>query len=557
MTGRHRSGGGGATKRRAGWSVLGALLVLAVIATLTVRWILDAGSDCKQQVTLTVDAAPSIAPAVTEFIEKRLPQIEGEAQCLRPQVRTASPKSVTDAFTEDEPGQRPADVWIPDSTVWLQRANDAGANIPERGTSIATSPVVLATTERTATEAGWPAKPAVWSEILDDPSSPGISDPSVDTSALFALMGIDNLSWPTAKRTKSITTLSKLTMTANDDPYHRLPRGGSTPTVTVFPSSEQQVLRHNRTAPWGSSGSAVAAYPDNPTPWLDYPVVVRTDLDEGQRAAGEALRKVLRGPAAALVFAQHGFRDADGELAGPAARDGRVHAGAGPVGPPPSAEHGEAVLKQWAALSRVARVLVVLDVSGSMNAPVGDSGKTRMLVTVEAASKGLRLFRPGTQLAMWEFSTNLDGNADHREIVPFKPIIQHIADDLPDKLGDLLSTPTGQTGLYDTVLAGYRETMRVWDPAHLNLLVVLTDGRNEDEDGTSRSQLLTQLARLTDLDRPAPIVFVGLGTDVDPKELRDVSRVTGGQTFLAPKVTDIQRIFFTALGNLACPGGDC
>ncbi|MGH3451491.1 MAG: substrate-binding and VWA domain-containing protein, partial [Haloechinothrix sp.] len=520
MTGRHRNAGDGRT-RGSVWSFLGALLVVALVATLTVRWLMDADLDCGDHVPLTVDAAPSIAPALTEFVQEKLPQVDGEAQCLAPTVVAVDPKTVADALTAAEPEHSPGQVWIPDSTVWLQRANAAGASVPERGRSVASSPVVLATSEHAAAAGGWPDKQATWSQVLAGSDNPGIPDPATNAGALFALIGIDNLDWSATQKTKTISAMSKITIPSTDNPYHQLPEGGSAPTVSSFPSSEQQVLRHNNGIARGNPGSVVAAYPDTPTPWLDYPAVVRADLDQEQRAAGEALRKVLRSEAAHKVFAKYGFRDADGKLTGTAADDERVLAAAGPLGPTPDARRNDVALKQWATLSRVARVLVVVDVSGSMHAPVANTGQTRMQVTVQAASEGLRLFRPTTQLALWEFSTRLDGKIDHREVVGYKPMIQHIADDLPKKLGELLSFPEGGTGLYDTVLAGYKETMRAWDPAHLNLLVVLTDGKNEDSDGISRSRLLADLGTLTDPDRPAQIVFIGMGTDVDPKELRD------------------------------------
>lgn len=556
MAGRHRAVDG-KSRRHGGWSYLGAFVVIALVSGLTVRWLTGVDNDCGEPVALTVDAAPSIAPALTEFVTEELPLIEGEAQCLLPRIRAADARTVADALTAAEPPQDPAQVWIPDSTLWLQRAHQAGARVPERGTTIATSPAVFATVEPVASAVGWPGKPARWSAVLAGERPRGIVEPSHQTAALLALMGIENLGRPTDQTAKLITTLSEITIPADDDPFDRLPDAGGTPVVSMFPASEQQVVRHNTTVARGRPGSVVTAYPDAPTPWLDYPVAVRTDVGEGERAAGEALRKVLRSPAAMKIFAAHGFRNPEGKLTGTAAEDLRVSADAGPVGPPPAVDRADRVLRQWATLSRLARILVVIDVSESMNALVGKTRKTRMQITLAAAARGLTLFRPGTQVGLWEFSTNLDGLRDHREVAPVKPVIQHLADGLPAKLGQVLSRPRGGTGLYDTTNAGYREIMRLWDPARLNLLVILTDGKNDDPDGISRSHLLAELAELSDPARPAPIIFVGLGSYVDPNELRQISAATGGQTFLAPKVTDIQRIFFTALARLACPGGNC
>jgi Mg-chelatase subunit ChlD len=94
--------------------------------------------------------------------------------------------------------------------------------------------------------------------------------------------------------------------------------------------------------------------------------------------------------------------------------------------------------------------------------------------------------------------------------------------------------PRGGTGLYDTTLAAYRDARRHWTPGRINLVLVMTDGRNEDEESIGRSRLLAELAELQDPRRPLPIVFIGLGKDVDPDELETIAEVTGGQVFRSP-----------------------
>lgn len=53
------------------------------------------------------------------------------------------------------------------------------------------------------------------------------------------------------------------------------------------------------------------------------------------------------------------------------------------------------------------------------------------------------------------------------------------------------------------------------------------------------------------------MVFVGLGTDVDPAELNDIAGATGGQVALAPDVAHVQQVFFQVLAKLQCPTGQC
>jgi hypothetical protein len=69
--------------------------------------------------------------------------------------------------------------------------------------------------------------------------------------------------------------------------------------------------------------------------------------------------------------------------------------------------------------------------------------------------------------------------------------------------------------------------------------------------------LLAELAALQDPRRPLPIVFIGLGRDVDPDELETIADVTGGQVFRTEQPSGIRQIFFSALADLSCLPPEC
>jgi Mg-chelatase subunit ChlD len=163
----------------------------------------------------------------------------------------------------------------------------------------------------------------------------------------------------------------------------------------------------------------------------------------------------------------------------------------------------------------------------------------------------MHLFKPATQLRMLAFSTRLDGEKDYRELLPMAPVAQHLADGALDKLARVKATPDGGTGLYDSVLDTYRTARREWEPGRLNLVIVMTDGRNEDPHGISRADLLTELAKLQDPRRPIPLIGVGIGPDADKTELDQLTAATGGQAFVAPDPAKITDVFFTALSRIA------
>lgn len=553
MAGRH-SKAVAARKRKALWLYTGAFIVAALVAVFAVRVVSDVASSCGETVEFTVDADPSIAPALTELVESDLPESDDESSCLRPEIRATESSATAKLLTT--PGGTAAldrpDMWIPDSSIWLDRVRAENPALPA-GRSVASSPVVLATTEKVASEADWPSRNPSWSELLGGVGVAGTPKPVDDASAVFALMGIDQLKWSPIERTQAIQALTKHTFAASDKPYDHLPDGKSKPTVATFPSSEQAVLQRNNAVDAGGTKSVVAAYPETVTPWLDYPAVVLDGIPSAKRAVAERFQQVLGGPLAAAALAEHGFRDPDGVLAGAGAADKRVHGEAGERVPPPDTKTVTTVLQRWATFSASARMIVAVDVSASMKAKVPGVPFNRMQVALATIAEALRLLRPDTEVALWKFSTAQDGKKPYKELATYKPMKEHIAEGLPDRVPELMGKPTGFTGLFDTTLAAVKESQENWDPGRLNLVLMVTDGKNQFPDGLTKPELLEQLGSVMDEDRPTAVIFVGLGTEVDSKELNDIAKATGGQVHLSPDVKKAKDLFYTILRNLASP----
>ncbi len=209
-----------------------------------------------------------------------------------------------------------------------------------------------------------------------------------------------------------------------------------------------------------------------------------------------------------------------------------------------------AVLTRWATVNRSARVRVLIDVSGSMEAKIPSLGITRMTATLQAAEAGLHLFQPTTRLGYWEFSTKLDGDRDYREVVPVSPVRDLLTDGALNTLRSIHAKPGGATGLNDTVLAAYREAQANWEPGRLNLVVVMTGGNNDDPGGISRTELLDALKATAVPGRPVVLIGVAIGPDVDPAELDQITAATGGKSFVAADPSRIKDVFFGALAAL-------
>ena len=100
----------------------------------------------------------------------------------------------------------------------------------------------------------------------------------------------------------------------------------------------------------------------------------------------------------------------------------------------------------------------------------------------------------------------------------------------------------GGTGLYDTVLAAYREVQRDYVPGRINSVILFTDGKNENKDGISRAQLLSELKRLADPKRPVRLVIIGIGNEVDRQELEAITTATKEQLCIHHVLVSVDEI---------------
>jgi hypothetical protein len=502
--------------------ILSILLVLSLAGWFGFDYLRDrlASSSCDVVATLNVAAAPDIAAAVAGVAE------QDPDACYRVEVVARESSEVVETFAAAKP-----DVWIPESSSWLLRAQQRGAwNLPVTGTSVASSPIVLGLTETAARRFGWPELTPTWAQVFSGDPAIGFIDPAVDPTGLSALIATGELAKSAPDPAGSYAlTLRKLTRHTVQksaelfDPARQLD-GVVTPESTL----EKHGL--------------VGVYADPPVPSLDYPYVVLPDAQPGKRDVAQQFLSRLLDQAAAGRFAEAGLRGPDGR-----ALRGSSTAVVQPVAPPTDPDQ---LLNQWAAVNRSARMQVLLDVSGSMAEAVPTTDTNRMTLTIQAAELGLRLFKPTTKIGLWRFSTNLDGDKDYQEYLPVLPVSEQLTNGAVDRLRQVRAINGGATGLYDSVLAAYTSARQNWEPGRINLVVVLTDGKNEDPQGITQQQLLAQLADLQDPKRPLQIIGIGIGPDIDPVELRAISQATGGDAYTTPDPTKIVDVFYAAMGRL-------
>jgi Bacterial extracellular solute-binding protein/von Willebrand factor type A domain len=520
-----------------------ALIAAGLLAGLVVAGVRtwDAAPTC---VPVRIVAAPEVAPLVAG-VAARLDHAAGCAFSVVPRESADEAQALVG-------GPDLPHVWMPESSLQLAQARAKGATtVPPAGVSVVATPVVMALAADAVGKLG-PGRPTCDEVLRDDDVVVGAPDPTQDPIGLAALLEAqaDLGSGPEGDATLVAFLRKMQTRLAEpgDSLFNRLPGAATGPPVTAFPTTEQRMLRHNVERP---GSTLTAAYPSEAPTWMDYPFTVLANANPAERDAAARLLVALQEPDGQAALAAGGFRTPDGRVPADRLVDGRIVRNLSAPVPLAESAASDAALQRWATATRSGRIEVLIDVSGSMNAVVPRLGKTRLAVTLDAAARGLTLFEPTTTLGLWTFANRLDGDRDYRQIVPVTPVPQLLSGPGLEALRSIRAVKGGYTGLYDSVLGLYDEARRNWEPGKLNVVVVLTDGDNDDPAGIGRDELMRRLAADADPARPVPVIGLAIGPDVDPRPLEDIARATGGRSFVVTNPARIGNVFFAALGALS------
>ena len=559
---------------------------MAIVVVLAGSWLgyqSLAEDRCTGQIKLTLAAATEIAPAVERAAQQ---WSDGGANvngtCVAVSVTGVNPATTASALALKHgvalTGLGPAgqsasvpDVWVPDSSTWLLRLRtQASGFVPTDGNSIARSPVVVAMPKPVAEQVGWPDKKLGWSDLVTKMTTgnslrTGIVDPTRDAAGLAGLLALGSATGtdPEAKATQvgALRALAAGSSSLREDLLQKFPRSldaaDLASSISAAPLSEEDVIAYNAERP---QVTLAALYLDPTPPALDYPFAVMPGVDLTKSAAATGLRQALEQPSFKDELAASGLRAADGTVgANFAAPIGAPQATPKPVAS--SGTQGTAAagldagalnraLGSWAAITLPGRALAVFDVSGSMLTKVPTAGGlTRAEVTRRAAAQGLALFDDKWAVGTWIFSTELVGKQPWKQIEPISPLSSRRAA-LQNSIQAITPKVGGQTGLYDTALAAYRNVQDSWQAGRVNSVLLFTDGANKNPDGISRPTLISELKKLADPKRPVRLVFIGIGNEVDRAELEAIAKATrDGGVFVAPDPAKIADILLEAISS--------
>jgi Ca-activated chloride channel family protein len=592
----HRRGRG----RTPLWLGLGLVVVLAAGAG-TVAWPRVFPKPCSGMETATVDAAPDIAPILDQLNTAwaaTKPAVGGRCVAVDIQPKDSALMSVWLGSPWD-PANGPApDVWVPESSIWIQQASTSAVAqqlMPDLQPSLARSPNVIAMPEDEAKALGWPSPPKFdWPDVITDANTADywtslkqtygqfkftMTNPETSTAGMLTLMSIadsDNsgsvtLTDGAGSERPNIINLAKLlnksalvgdvsdilTGLASADTRSAQ---AATGYVSAFPALEQDVIKYDETDP---KEPLVAIYPTSGSFDADNPYLILNKPSWGNPQnveAAKAFRDYIRTPAARTTFLKAGFRDANRNGDASFTATNGVEGSLADLTLPRSVIDPNSVrqtLLTWNAATQESNVLIVLDVSGSMDDVVaGANGQTRLQLAQTAASDAIDQFGGQSNVGLWEFATDLDGQKDYRTLVP----LGALGDTMPDNLSrrDELKAQIqqlkggGNTGLYNTVDAAQKAVSASFRTNARNFVVVITDGKNDPGSGATGTQtdlqeLKLDLTHVKSSGKNVPVMTIGISAEADDADLQAIAATSGGVFFKSESGFDIDAILQQAL----------
>jgi Ca-activated chloride channel family protein len=207
------------------------------------------------------------------------------------------------------------------------------------------------------------------------------------------------------------------------------------------------------------------------------------------------------------------------------------------------------LVEKWGEQRKAARVLIVLDVSGSMGEEAG-GGQTKLDLAKRAAVDALGQFKPEDEVGLRIFSTNVGPreHPDYTDLVPIGPIGTN-RELIASRIRGLI--PTEGTPLYTVARASYQELKSSYDPARINAVLLLTDGRNEDPRFNDLEATLRDLRAGSEgvSSTPVRLFTIAYGSGADLGVLKRMAEATNGAPYDASDPTSIDKVFTAVVSN--------
>jgi Ca-activated chloride channel family protein len=304
----------------------------------------------------------------------------------------------------------------------------------------------------------------------------------------------------------------------------------------------------------------VALYPTEGTLYSDNPFyILDADwVDDLQREGAERFQAFVQEPANQEKVLEFGFRPGNPSVAIGAPIDAAN--GVDPDQPQtllevPSGEVLAGLLDFWDANRKSARVLLVIDVSGSMSELADpETGATKLELAQQAAVDALDQFKDEDLVGVRAFSTGLgtENNGYWQDLVPIGPVGEQRTE-LARSIESLL--PREGTPLYAVTDASYNDMLGGFDAERINAVIVLTDGRNDlggsNDQVAGFDELIESLSAESsgEFAKPVRVFPIAYGTNADLATLEAIAAATTASAYDASDPQSITKVFEAVVSN--------
>lgn len=569
----------------------------------------DPGDCIVVEMSVSSEKIELLTDLAVTFNESEDATVDGECVFVRPQSKASGGAMdlLLNGWDENTEGPRPV-IWSPAASAWgsilNQRLADDGreAMVPDESSQFMLTPLVIAMPEPMVEALGYPDTPIGWADIFALATDPqgwasvghpewgpfrlGKTNPNFSTSGLNALIAqtyaatgktdgltLEDLSDPEVQAfaegiESAVVHYGDITMTFLNNWYRADQRGTALTYASAVAVEEKSVIDYNQGNPDGVLDPGeearppkiplVAIYPTEGTLYSDNPFfILEADwVDQQQAEAARLFEEFVQEPENQERVLEFGFRPGNPEVAIGAPVD--ESNGVDPNQPQTLLQVPEPpvlvqLLENWDEQRKDARVLIVLDVSGSMGdeAQPG-SGETKLELAKAAAIEALDEFKDDDIVGLRVFTDQMGWEGNYLDLVePGR--IGDVREQLKNEIRGL--QPLNGTPLYEVSGESFEQMVADYDPARINAIILLSDGVNDDGDRTDDPQqyqdLLTLLEDTTQGENSVPVrVFpIAYGADADLAALRGIAEASNAAVYDASDPATINKVFTAVVSN--------
>jgi Ca-activated chloride channel family protein len=575
--------------------------------------VLQAGPAVAQSGCIAVDmeVSPEKVDLLTDLTKRfnDSDRANVDDECVAVRVTKKSSGEGASLLSDDWPepkanGPRPV-IWSPAASAWgevvnQRRADQGKKAVLPTGKPFMLTPLVIAMPQPMAEALGYPNTPIGYGDILrlaNDPAGWGAfahpewgpfrlgkTNPNFSTSALNATIAqyyaasgktsgltLEDLNRPDVDAfarsiESSVVHYGDTTLTFLNNLYRADQRGTGLTYVSAVAVEEKSVVDFNRGNPDGILDPGekpkpprvplVAIYPKEGTLFSDNPffTIDAPWVSAKEKRAATKFEQYVQQPRNQKRVLRFGFRPGNPRVAIGAPIEAKF--GVDPNQPQtrlelPSPPVLVGLIDRWGQNRKSARVLMVIDVSGSMGeAAGGEGGPTKLDLAKKAAVDALDQFKPEDDVGLWIFSTGISRAepTDYLEVVPIAPIgAQREA--MAAKINDLV--PTQGTPLYTVTRAADDRLVETFDAQRINAVLLLTDGKNEDDKNNDLDGLLRTLRSRNEgqVANPVRVFPIAYGQDADLPTLKRIAEATNATVYDAVDPKSINKVFLAVVSN--------